>query len=105
MIGQSFLDYLNILRAQEVTLEDARKSALVQNEQSLEWPLQLEGQQGLKEDWGVESTANWLQVQCLHLRQGIPICVILDIIVLRVYCKVSVAEKGSVAIFVISACC
>ena len=62
MIGQSFLDYLNILRAQEVTLKDARESGLVQNEQSLEWPLLLEGQQGLKEDWGVESTANWLQV-------------------------------------------
>ena len=62
MIGQSFLDYLNILRALEVTLEDARKCALVQNEQSLEWPLLLEGQQGLKKDWGVESTANWLQV-------------------------------------------
>ena len=37
MMGQSFLDYLNLLRAQGVTLEDAGKSGLVQNEQNLEW--------------------------------------------------------------------
>ena len=29
---------------------------------SLEWSLLLEEQQGLKKDWGVESTANWKQV-------------------------------------------
>ena len=33
------------------------KSGLVQIEQSLEWSLLLEGQQGLKKDWGVKSTA------------------------------------------------
>ena len=31
MMGQSFLDYLNLLHAQGVTLEDAGKSGLVQN--------------------------------------------------------------------------
>ena len=36
MMGQSFLDYLNLLRAQGVALEDAEKSVLFQNEQSLE---------------------------------------------------------------------
>ena len=51
MMGQSFLDYLNLLHAQGVTLQE-----------SLEWSLLLEGQQGLKKDWGVESTANWVQV-------------------------------------------
>ena len=30
MMGQSFLDYLNLLHAQGVTLEDAGKSGLVQ---------------------------------------------------------------------------
>ena len=62
MMGQSYLDYLNLLHAQGVTLKDAGKSGLVQNEQSLEWSLLLEGQQSLKKDWGVESTANWVQV-------------------------------------------
>ena len=65
MMGQSFLDYLNLLHAQGVTLEDAGKSGLVQNEQSLEWSLLLEGQQSLKKDWGVEITANWVQVHTL----------------------------------------
>ena len=32
MTGQSFLDYLNLLQAQGVTLEDAGKSGLVRNE-------------------------------------------------------------------------
>ena len=36
MMGQSFLDYLNLLQVQGVTLEYAGKSNLVQNEQSLE---------------------------------------------------------------------
>ena len=62
MIGQSFLGYLNLLHAQGVTLDDVGKSGLVQNEQSLEWSLLLEGQLGLKKDWGVESTADWVQV-------------------------------------------
>ena len=62
MTGQSFLDDLNLLHAQGVTLKDAGKSGLVQNELSLECSLLLEGQQGLKKDWGVESTANWVQV-------------------------------------------
>ena len=57
MMGESFIDYLNLLHAQ-VTLEDAGKSGLVQNEQSLEWSLLLMGQQGLKKDWEVESTVN-----------------------------------------------
>ena len=61
-MGQSFLDYRNLLRPEGVTLLDARKSSLAQNEQTLEWSLLLQGQQGLKKDWGVESTANWLQV-------------------------------------------
>ena len=70
MMGQSFLDYLNLLHAQRVTLKDAWKSGLVQNEQSLECSLLLEGQQGLKKGWGVESTAN-----CLHLGYGtFPLC-------------------------------
>ena len=62
MMDQSLFDYLNLLHAQGVTLKDAGKSGLVQNEQSLEWSLLLEGQQGLKKDWGVESTANLVQV-------------------------------------------
>ena len=33
MMGQSFLDYLNLLHIQGGTLEDAGKSGLVQNEQ------------------------------------------------------------------------
>ena len=62
-MDQSFLDYLNLLRAQGVTLDDAGKSGIVQSEQSLIWNgLLLEGQQGLKNNWGVESTANWVQV-------------------------------------------
>ena len=61
-MGQGFLDYLNLLHAQGVTLEDAEKSGLAQNKQSLEWSLLMEGQHGLKKDWGVESTANWAQV-------------------------------------------
>ena len=36
MTGQSFLDDLNLLHAQGVTLDNAGKSSLVQNEQSLE---------------------------------------------------------------------
>ena len=32
---------------------------------SLEWSLLLEEQQGLKKDWGVESTENWEQVHLL----------------------------------------
>ena len=32
MMGQSFLDYLNLLHPQGVTLEDAGKSGLFQNE-------------------------------------------------------------------------
>ena len=50
IMGQSFIDYLNLLHAQGVTLEDAEKSGLVQNEQSLEWSLLLEARQGLKKD-------------------------------------------------------
>ena len=46
MLGQSFLDYQNPLHAQGVTLTDAGKSGLVQNEQSLEWSLLLELQVG-----------------------------------------------------------
>ena len=68
MMGQSFLDYLNLLHAQGVTLEDVGKSGLVQNEQSLKWSLL---QQGLKKDSGVESTVNWYRYICLHLRHGI----------------------------------
>ena len=68
MIGQSFLDYLNLLQAQGVTLKDAGKSDLVQNEQSLEWSLLLEGEQSLKKDWGVESAANWVQVHLLAFK-------------------------------------
>ena len=56
MMGQSFLDYLNLLHPQGVTLEDA-------------------------ED------------------------VILDVIMARVSCKFGVADKGSLAICVVSACC
>ena len=48
MVGQSFLDYPNLPCPQGVTLLDARKSSLVQNEQTLEWSLLLEEQQGLK---------------------------------------------------------
>ena len=62
MMVQIFLDYPILLHAQGVTLEDPGESGLVQNEKSLEWSLLLEEQQGLKEDWGVESTANWVQV-------------------------------------------
>ena len=62
MMGQSFLDDLDLLHAHGVTLEDLGKPGLVQNEQSLEWSLLLEGQQGLKKDWGVESTTNLVQV-------------------------------------------
>ena len=31
MMGQSFLDYLNLLQAQGVTLKDAGRSGIVQN--------------------------------------------------------------------------
>ena len=44
MMGQSFLECLNLLHAQGV-------SGLVQHEQSLEWSLLLKGRQGLKKDW------------------------------------------------------
>ena len=47
------------------------KSGFVQIEQSLEWSLLLEGQQGLKKDWGVESSTNWVQVHFLNLRHDI----------------------------------
>ena len=50
LMGQSFPDYLNLLHAKEVTVNDARESGLIQNEQSLEWSLFLEEQQGLKKD-------------------------------------------------------
>ena len=49
-MGQSFPDYLNLLHAKEVTVNDARESGLIENEQSLEWSLFLEEQQGLKKD-------------------------------------------------------
>ena len=70
MMGQGFLDYLNLLDAQGVTLKDAGKSGLVQNEQSFEWSLLLKGQQGLKilKLKGVESTSKWVQVHLLAFK-------------------------------------
>ena len=62
IMGQSFLNYLNFLHPQGVTFEYAGKSGVGQNEQSLEWSLLLEGQEGLKKDWGVKSTENLVQV-------------------------------------------
>ena len=49
-MGQSFPDYLNLVYAKELTVNDARESGLIQNKQSLEWSLFLEEQQGLKKD-------------------------------------------------------
>ena len=55
MMSQNFLNYLNLLHAQRLTLENAGKSGLIQNS---EWPLILKGEQGLEKDWEVETTAN-----------------------------------------------
>ena len=62
IMGQSFLNYLNFLHPQGVTFAYAGKSDVGQNEQSLEWSLLVEGQEGLKKDWGVKSTENLVQV-------------------------------------------
>ena len=42
-MGQNFRDHLNPLHAQQENVKDAGKSGPVQNEQNLEWSLQLEG--------------------------------------------------------------
>ena len=72
-MDQSFLDYLNLLLAQGVTLDDAGKSGLVQNEQSLIW-------NGLccwrdNRVWRIIGELKVLQTGCryifLHLREGI----------------------------------
>ena len=44
MMGKSLVNYLNLLHTQSETLENSRKSGLIQNEQSLEWSLLLNGQ-------------------------------------------------------------
>ena len=98
--------YLNLLHVQGVALEDAGESGLVQNEQSLEWSLLLEGQQGLKKDWEVESTANWVRVHFPAFEtRYFPFMSLLTSFCRGFLCKVSVAGKGSRAICVISACC
>ena len=43
VMGQNFRDHLNPLHAQQENVKDAGKSGPVQNEQNLEWSLQLEG--------------------------------------------------------------
>ena len=93
-MGQSFIDYLNLLHAQGVTLEDAEKSGLVQNEQSLEWSLLLEARQGLKKDWEVESCKLGTGTNACIRDKVFSICVFLEIPLPRVTRKFGVADKG-----------
>ena len=46
LVGQNFLNYPKLLHAQGVTLENAGKSGLIRNEQSLKWSLLMKGEQG-----------------------------------------------------------
>ena len=104
-MGQSFLDYLNLLHAQGVTLADAGKSGLVQNEQFV-----MVSTAGVAAGFE-ERLGSWKYCKlgtstftCI-LNMVFFICVMLGIILSRVSCNVAVVNKSSGATCVISACC